>query len=387
MATLPGPLESRLLRLLYCDGPLSRWELHEQVGVRPSTVSATVSALIDRGMLKQNESKPAYGRGRPPVPVEINDSGWGVLGLAIEPGRVSVGYLTPYGRVLGRTLSRKVSRSEAVVTDAKDLLERAMTDQVSAVGVSLPGLMDPVQHKLVLSAAAPGQLMVDLDPIYQAANGCPVILENDMHAIAAQRLLTGSSSAEEDSLLVSVRDGAIGAAMLVDGKPNRGCVTGGNELGHMRFDVKTDRCHCRREGCLACIFSTRFMRSRDEKDAAADSTLTDRLATFDGHDPTVAMILDYLAMALGNAINLIRPSRVILIGEMLQPRLAQSYLAQRVRREMLPGLVGRVHLDISSSPAPSPVEAAGWLALAATYYEEWRQNIYLPPEAQPAKRT
>ena len=54
----------------------------------------------------------------------------------------------------------------------------------------------------------------------------------------------------------------LGSALLIDGRPNRGCVTGANELGHTRLPVETDICFCGHPGCLERIVSTEFLRRR-----------------------------------------------------------------------------------------------------------------------------
>src|SRR5690606_35749226 len=107
---------------------------------------------------------------------------------------------------------------------AEALLRQALDPQVLAIGVAVPGFADPQRHTLLLSSAAPGHRSVDLTPLFDAAGGTPMVLENDMHALAARWLLEKGAGGDRDTLLVSLEDGAIGAAMLIDGKPNRGCI-------------------------------------------------------------------------------------------------------------------------------------------------------------------
>ena len=89
-----------------------------------------------------------------------------------------------------------------------------------------------------------------------------MILENNMHALAAWWSLIHQADIDEDVLLVSIGDGQMGAALLIEGKPNRGCAIGANELGHMRFFVDTEICYCGHPGCLERVCSTEFLRRR-----------------------------------------------------------------------------------------------------------------------------
>src|SRR5258706_450570 len=76
---------------------------------------------------------------------------------------------------------------------------------------------------------------LSLKSVDDAAGARPVLLENGMPALAARWLLTHGAQADQEVLLVSIDDGRLGAAILSDGRPNRGCAIGGNELGHTRF--------------------------------------------------------------------------------------------------------------------------------------------------------
>src|SRR5205807_3952274 len=157
-------------------------------------------------------------------------------------------------------------------------------------------------------------------PIYDVAGDLPVVLENDMHALAARWLLT-HRAAGQDVLLVLVGDGRLGAAILVDGRPNRGCAIGANDLGHCRFFVDTEKCFCGHVGCLERIVSTDFLlrqnghagRNGKSITPPPDGALLQRAAAYDGDpasDPALNTILEYLACGLSNAINFVRPHRL-----------------------------------------------------------------------------
>src|SRR5690606_10532259 len=138
----------------------------------------------------------------------------------------------------GPTAARQAEGADAVAA-AVDLLNNIDHEPLVAVGVSVTGFVDAPRQVLLQSSVAPGGEPVDLRPITDAAAGRRVVLENDLQALATQWLLTHEAEAHEDILLVFVRDGAIGAAVLIGGRPYRGCVMGGNELGHTRLPLDT----------------------------------------------------------------------------------------------------------------------------------------------------
>src|SRR5437764_5837425 len=171
-----------------------------------------------------------------------------------------------------------------------------------------------------------------------------------MHAMAAWWLLVHQAESDEDVMLAAVNDGQMGAALLIDGRPNRGCVTGANELGHMRFPVDTETCYCGHPGCLERICSTEYLRrrgvnkgtlfelaarhgtpaARGNGDAAADRALED--------------LLTHLSAGLANAVNFIRPNRLVLTSEMTRFPAFSDTVLRSIRSRLLAEMVKRVRI-------------------------------------------
>ena len=170
-----------------------------------------------------------------------------------------------------------------------------------------------------------------------------------MHALAAWWLLIHQAESDEDVLLVSIADGQIGAALLVEGRPNRGCATGANELGHVRFFVETDTCYCGHPGCLERIVSTEFLRRR----GVATGTLLEHAARFGSgqrrrrrpRDKAMNEIIDYLSAGLANACNFIRPNRLVLSSEFTRYPAFSDALQRSIRSRLLHELVKRIRID------------------------------------------
>jgi predicted NBD/HSP70 family sugar kinase len=182
--------------------------------------------------------------------------------------------------------------------------------------------------------------------------------------------------------------------MLINGRPNRGCVTGGNELGHNRFLVETDRCFCGHVGCLERIVTTDFVhrcdrasrgatggqRQRGRAGANGDqSTLPARVVSYGSHgepDAALETLIRYLSCGVANAINFIRPHCVLLINEIGAPRQSafNAALRRAVRDWLLPELIDRVQLDIVAEPAVGSAESAAWLAIAELVHGGWSHS-------------
>ena len=361
------PRESAILDLIRRMGPLSRRELHQHTGLRPNTVGEIAGGMLRQGLLREGEPE-SNGVGRPRQPLEIDATRRRLIGVAFEPGRVSACQVNLHGKKLGVIQERVTNKPNEMIAGACALVESLGADKALAIGISATGFVDPETRSILTSSATKRHAPTSLDPLYRIAGQCPVLLENDMHARATYWLLAEHSDNTEDVLLVELRDGAVGAALLVNGRPNRGCVVGGNELGHTRFFVETEPCYCGHSGCLERICSSAYLR-KISGDAQAD--LFKRLSHFDPGDSVLGSIVSHLAMGIANATNFVRPDRVVLSGKLTECLPLTNALVARVRGYLLAPIADRVRIDLWDKSAVTGAEAAAWLALAAIYRVDW----------------
>jgi predicted NBD/HSP70 family sugar kinase len=373
------PRKRKLVQTLWPEGRLSRWELHQRTGITPTRVGSAADALLREGLLRECAPE-ILGAGRPRVPLEIDPARRSVIGLALMPGKAEAGRLGLRGTLVERPTMKQVNDPSRLVATGAALLTKLQNKDTLGVGVSVTGFVDPVERTLLFSSALAGGPAVTLAPIYEAAGDLPVVLENDMHALAARWLLTHRADQRHDVLLVWMADGRFGAAMLIDGRPNGGCTVGGNELGHSRFPIPTRKCFCGHTGCLERIVSSDFLNDRDvqlrsgkSRSVRSSLTLAERIAMFEkiGNDPALDEVMNYLAYALSNAVNFVRPHRIVLVSEFIRNITFAETITGLTRAMVLPGLVERVRFDLWDQPARGSAETAAWLAMAELLYGGW----------------
>jgi predicted NBD/HSP70 family sugar kinase len=364
--------QRQVFRVLWNEGRLSRSELHARTGLTPNGVGLLAEAMLREGLLRECPAATA-GAGRPRVPLEIDPARRHVIGLSLEPGRAEVCRLGLSGTLLERIHSKNCVDPSNLVQVAAGLLRKHKNSQTLGVGMSVTGFVDPSERTILFSSALAGGPSADLSPVYEASNGVPIVLENDMHALAARWLLTHRADHNQDVLLVWINDGRLGAAMLINGRPNRGCATGGNELGHTRFLVETERCYCGHTGCLERIVSSRFLSDREARRHGAASTLLQRAAEFrrTGQDVALDAMTELLACSLANVVNFVRPHRLVLVSPFTRFPAYGNALIRLTRGLVLPQLVERVHFDLWDQGGVGSAETAGWLAMAELLCGGW----------------
>lgn len=359
-----------LLRELWAAGRLSRWELHERTGLTPNAVGAVAADLLKARVVRECPAEPSTG-GRPRVPLEIDPNGREVIGISILPGQVAAARLGLSGNRLGDVVVRQASSPGHLVPVARQLLDSLISWRTLGIGVSVPGFVDPQTRQVLFSSAFPGMRSISVAGLYEQAGSLPVALENDLHATAARWLLT-ENAARQDVLVVSIGDGRLGASVLIDGRPNRGCVTAANELGHTRLPVPTERCYCGQTGCLERIVSSAFLSRQMGRRRTTLATAVDRYDPAGGtDDPALEVIIDHLAMGLSNAVNFLRPTRLVLASPFVRNAPFAERLVGAVRGLMLNELVDRVRIDLWEEPPERSAESPAWLALAGLYMEGW----------------
>ena len=360
----------RILRELWHEGSLSRWELHRRLDLRPNDVGNLIGALIKMGLVRECPAKPSTG-GRPRVPVEIDPVSRCVLGVAISPGKVEACRVSLLGKAIGEPMSETVNSSSRMISAARNLVRQMVDDNTLFVGLSVTGFVDPSAKLILLSSAVPESKASSLTPVYEAAGNRLVFLENDMHAMAARWMLTRRPPAVEDVVLASIGDGRLGAALLIDGKPNQGCAIGANELGHVRFPADTEMCYCGHMGCMERICSSEYLASLG---GPITGNLLERASRMDSKDKAMQTVLSHVAMGLSNTVNFVRPNRLVLAGDLLDCQAFHDALVESVRAALLPQIADHVQIDVWEKPlSVQPAETAAWLALASMYCEGWTE--------------
>jgi predicted NBD/HSP70 family sugar kinase len=371
--------QRQVFRVLWNEGRLSRSELHRHTGLTPNGVGTIAEAMLREGLLREcPATATGNGAGRPRVPLEIDPARRHVVGLALMPGRTNVCRVGLAGTVLDRVHSRDCADPARLIPTAAALLAKYRDARTLGVGVSVTGFVDTHQRTLLFSSATRGGPAADLSPIFEAAGKVPVVLENDMHALAARWLLTHRADHQQDVLLVWIDDGRLGAAILVNGRPNRGCATGANDLGHTRYFVDTERCFCGHTGCLERIVSSEFLARRDSALSLKpinSRTLPERTAHFvsAGHDAPMDELIKYLSCALANAVNFVRPHRLVLVSRFTRNAIFANALIRMTRTMVLPQLADRVCFDLWDEPGAGSAETAAWLGMAELLYGGWNQ--------------
>ena len=181
-----------------------------------------------------------------------------VAGVDIGGSKIAVLVATRDLEVRGRyTLPTEVGSPDraadvvaGAVAAALDQAGAAM-DRLAAIGVGVPGRVDPIAGTVSLAVNL-GWQELPLGPQLEALTGVPVALENDVRAAAAGLIGRRVLGDIDDLAYLSVGTG-ISAGVVLDGRLHRGPRGLAGEIGHVVVSPSGPVCPCGLRGCLETI--------------------------------------------------------------------------------------------------------------------------------------
>jgi predicted NBD/HSP70 family sugar kinase len=225
--------------------------------------------------------------------------------------------------------------------------------------MSVPGIVDEERCRVIFSPNLHWLGAVDLTRLVRQAWDLPVLLEQEIRALALGHLAAEPET--EDFLLVDFGQG-VGGAIVSEGKLQPHPTPLSGELGHTPIAGNSRRCGCGATGCLETLVSERGLL---ESLAAADGLptptwemLAGRVAG-SGVTPWLAETLDATARVVAGALNVLGIHRVVVTGALAQlPGVVLDHFASGVRRGALWARFGEI--ECKSAPRR---RAAGLVAV------------------------
>jgi len=162
----------------------------------------------------------------------------------------------------------------------------ATRTDVAAVGVGVPGQVDPAAGTVTLAVNLNLRQPYPLGDALRAALGAPVMtpvaLENDVRAAAWGAFHWVNERRPLNSLAYLSIGTGIAAGLVLDGRLYRGANGMAGEVGHIPVDPAGPRCRCGAYGCL-------------EVYAAGPAIAAQAGTTADGRPPTTAEVYSLAA--------------------------------------------------------------------------------------------
>jgi glucokinase len=273
------------------------------------------------------------------------------------------------GALAGVDLGAQVARLVAELRDASPA-------RVGAVGVGVPGLVNPQTGRVVISSDLPSAVREDLREALRQATGLPVALDNDANAGAMGEYAAGAGRGSRNMFYVTIGTG-IGGALVLDGRLWRGASGFAGEFGHITIDPEGIDCACGNVGCLETVASAPNIVRRTHERLMRDSTsslsrlgLNKNFTAADiaheakNGDDFAAMMMArtgrYIGTAIAAVINLLNTERVVLGGGVMGAGelILNPIIEEARRRSFQPNFESTQIVAATLGPDAVPIGAA-----------------------------
>jgi predicted NBD/HSP70 family sugar kinase len=326
---------SAILTLLHHGGSQPRSALTAQTGLNRSTVGALVAELSERGLAYETEPDPTNQVGRPSPTVNPDHRN---VAIAINPevDAITIGIVALGGRGV-RTIRQDTDHvptaQEAVEICARMIAgiegEYTLEGRIIGIGVAVPGL---VRAGDGLVRLAPHLEWVDepVGSMLADATGYQVSVGNDASLAALVEHIYGAGRGLRDMVYFNGSPSGIGGGVIANGALLEGASGYAGELGHTRSGGADRSLESRvlRSDLLAAVGRTTAAPDELESLVLADSGR--KVAN------VVRSQLEHLGTAIGDAVNILNPQRVVLggfLGTVLQKD--PEFLRARVAAQTL----------------------------------------------------
>jgi glucokinase len=266
------------------------------------------------------------------------------LGVDIGGTKVAAGLVTAAGEILGKTRVPMVSRGDAAAGfgSVRDAIGAALAlrpdarASVRAIGITSPGPLDPRTGIVINPPNLPCWRNFPLAESVTREFRLPAKVDNDANAGGLAEAIWGAGRGYETVFYATLGTG-IGTGIVFGGKIFYGRTGAAGEGGHVTIDHRGPPCGCGKRGCIEALASGPAVGARARKriteNAAAGAKMLQLAggvlqavtgeivgAAFHAGDPLAKDVLketaDYLAIWLGNVIDLLEPHVIIFGGGM-----------------------------------------------------------------------
>ena len=353
--------ELAVTRHLLVHGPATRQDLGDHLNISYASTSRLARALVDGGMASE-ALEPETAIGRPRQVLTAVPGARHVVGCKLTSDAAFGVVCDMFGEVKataraalpepGADGAVPVAGTVKVVAQMASRLARRVPT-LDGIGVALGGVV--ADRAIVREGTFLGWRDVGLAGPIEQRTGLPVIVTNDVAALAREQLWFGAGRTHSTFGVITVGAG-VGFAAVREGVAAEQLIDNGHLLAHAPIDPRGPRCRLGHRGCVAA-----FLDREDVQDTA--SAAVPRPVTFAGlagagraGDAASGRQLEGAARALGHLVatvaGALQTTCIVLAGEDVAALTASPAMHEVIADRLRPGPreVQRCDLEIVTTP-------------------------------------
>ncbi|SON49269.1 DNA-binding transcriptional regulator NagC [Vibrio tapetis] len=325
-------------RLIDQQGPISRIQVADVSQLAPASVTKITRQLLERGLIKEVAQQASTG-GRRAISLTTEVEPFHSIAIRIGRDYLHLGLYNLGGKELLKEhlefrYSNQVQLIESLVKHIQRFLQTHDTsiEQLIAIGVSLPGLVNP-ETGVVEYMPNTDIDNLALGDIIRDTFNVECFVGNDVRGMALAEHYFGASRDCKDSILVSVQGGT-GSGIIVNGQVFLGSNRNVGEVGHIQIDPLGDKCQCGNFGCLETVAAnpaiintvqTRLDQGYPSSLASVPTITMDAICqhALQGDElasQSLIRVGNQLGKAIAITINLFNPQKIVIAGNITKAK-------------------------------------------------------------------
>ena len=179
-----------------------------------------------------------------------------VIALDLGGTKLLSGVVNDEGVVERRVVSpTETSSEETLLKQVDAAVDELMADDIGAIGIGIPSLIDQRKGEAVQSVNIPLHGLAFRDHLHERF-GMPAAIENDANAAAVAEHRHGAGRGSRHMVMLTLGTG-VGGGLILDGRLYRGSTGAAGELGHITIDLDGPPCQgtCPGRGHLEALAS------------------------------------------------------------------------------------------------------------------------------------
>jgi glucokinase len=247
------------------------------------------------------------------------------IGIDVGGTKIAAGVIDREGRIQRRVERPTPADSRDEFLELLDeIVDELRVEDVEAIGFGLPSTIDQRTGRVVGSVHVP---LNDFDFRDHASErfSIPVALDNDGNAAAIAEWKIGAGRGASHMIMLTLGTG-VGGGLILDGKPYRGWVGAGAEIGHMVLEYGGEPCsgNCTGHGHFEQVASGRAADRKAVELLGPDATGRELVgAAREGNQEALEAVREIgrkLGAALGSLVNIFNPELIVIGGGFSQAR-------------------------------------------------------------------
>ncbi len=337
---------AEILRKIYFEGPLSRLEVSQQIGISPATVTNIANDLLEKKILLESGIKRSEG-GRPSTLITINPDYGYFIGIEVGETFIHVELFDilfnscqkvfyPLGKpkIKPRQIVSGMIQGIEEVMKKADLKEK----EIIGIGIGFPGLVDPIKGVSIFTPNW-GWHNVSITSALCERLSIPMYVDNGAKAMAMGEALFGAGRGVSNVAVLLVGTG-VGSGIISDRTLFRGSANNAGEFGHTTLNIDGPQCRCGSHGCMevyvgangiidryCSLINDEHQPSRDDQIAFIRYLISKEEEGKPEALRTIDETIRYLGVGIANLINAVNPE-LLLLGGWLGLFLGGKYISR-----------------------------------------------------------